>query len=208
MMKEEGEDATPTAQATLSKSSTFAVVVVGQIESVSFSSHNHVYCKYSCAYGADWRVVAGCEEGVTQIGRRAVFEPSAPHSKGTIVVWNHPIDVTFCSSNVYGWPQMVFSVFGLNAYGGDVIRGYGATHVPPIPGAHVLTVPLFVPEASSLLGRVRAWITGSQPEFVHAKVAAQGEGRGVLTVQSGGFLVVKVNVISRDFKKQGFKCSA
>ena len=192
-----------------SKSSTFSIAITGQLEKVSFSSCNHVYCKYTCSYGADWTVVAGNAEGITQVAKKAVFPaPSSSSDSAQDIVWNHPLEVTFSSCNPFGWPQLVFSVHGLNSYGSDVIRGYGAIHIPPIPGCHSLSVPLFTPEASSLLGRFRAWISGKKPEFVDAKVTAQGEGRGVLTVQSDGFISLKLNVIARDLLKQGYKYTA
>lgn len=190
-----------------SKSSTFCIAITGQIEKVSFTSFNHVYCKFTCCFGVDWTVVAGSAEGITQVAKKAVFPASYADSSDDIV-WNHPLDVTFSSCNPFGWPQIVFSVHGMNAYGSDVIRGYGVIHVPPIPGSHSLSVPLFVPEASSLMGRFRSWISDKQPEFVDARVAAQGEGRGVLTVQSEGLLSLKVNVIGRDLQKQGYRYSA
>ncbi|KAL1482684.1 hypothetical protein MTO96_050304, partial [Rhipicephalus appendiculatus] len=31
-------------------------------------------------------------------------------------------------------PQLVLAVYGLDAFGNDVVRGYGAVHVPPIAG--------------------------------------------------------------------------
>lgn len=189
----------------LSTSSIFSIAVTGQIEKVTFTHYNHVYCKYSCHHGVDWTVVAGSAEGVTQVGKKAVFLlPSSQANQD--IVWNHPLDVSFSSSNPFGWPQLVFSVHGLNFHGADVVRGYGAVHVPPIPGSHSLSVPLFLPEASSLLGSFKCWLTGTTPEFVDARVAAQGEGRGILTVRSEGFLFLRLNVIARDFAKQGYKC--
>lgn len=190
----------------LSVSSTFSVSVTGQIEKVYFPSFDHVYCKYSFSYGTDWSVVAGDEEGITQVSKRAVFPPenSSQDVEGTIH-WNHPVEIAFSTSNPFGWPQIVCSVYGLNAYGSDVIRGYGAIHIPATPGTHCLTVALFTPEASSLLGRFRAVISGNKPEFVDAKVAAQAEGRGVLTVHSQGLLTLKLTVVFRDFGKQGYR---
>ena len=192
-------------QAGRSKSSTFSIAVSGQIEKVAAPSFNHVYCRYTYVYGTDWTLVAGSEEGLTQVGKRAVFQAHSSHDAAFDVVWNHPLDVTFTSSNPFGWPQLVFSVMGSSSVGGDVIKGYGAIHIPPIPGCHVLSVPLFAPEASSLLGRFRAWLTGRKPELLDAKVVAQGEGRAVLTVQSEGLLFLKLNVMSRELRKHGYR---
>ena len=215
------DEETTEVTASYSRSSIFSVGVTGMIEKVFFPSFNHVYCKFNYSYGSDWSVVAGVEEGVTQIGKKAIFASASPSSSNQticsttcpsdprqIIVWNHPLDITFCSSNPFGWPQLVLAVYGLDAFGHDVIRGYGAVHIPPIPGYHGnISVPVFVPEASSLLTKFKGWLTGNRPEFVDPKVAAQGEGRGVLSVQSTGFVYLNLNIILKDFSQQGYKHS-
>jgi B9 domain-containing protein 1 len=50
------------------------------------------------------------------------------------LVWNLPLDITFKSTNAFGWPQIVISVFGLDAFGRDVIKGYGCIHLPTAAG--------------------------------------------------------------------------
>ncbi|KAK7508004.1 hypothetical protein BaRGS_00000969, partial [Batillaria attramentaria] len=69
----------------------------------------------------------GLEEGITQITKKSQDERQ-------LFVWNFPIDVTFKSTNSYGWPQIVVHAYGLDAFGTDVVRGYGVTHVPITPG--------------------------------------------------------------------------
>jgi B9 domain-containing protein 1 len=51
-----------------------------------------------------------------------------------VAVWSFPIEITFKSTNIFGWPQIVVSVYGLDAFGRDVIRGYGCIHLPRHPG--------------------------------------------------------------------------
>ncbi len=53
----------------------------------------------------EWQVVAGMEEGITQIA-------SVPPGSMGKVVWNFPLEMTLKSTNVYGWPQLVLSVHG------------------------------------------------------------------------------------------------
>ncbi|XP_030882372.1 B9 domain-containing protein 1 isoform X4 [Leptonychotes weddellii] len=86
----------------------------------------------------------GLEEGISQITSKSQDVRRA-------LVWNFPIDVTFKSTNPYGWPQIVLSVYGPDVFGNDVVRGYGAVHVPFSPGRHKRTVPMFVPESTSKL---------------------------------------------------------
>mmetsp|Transcript_20337 Transcript_20337/g.61935 ORF Transcript_20337/g.61935 Transcript_20337/m.61935 type:complete len:166 (-) Transcript_20337:826-1323(-) len=128
----------------------FHVMATGQIESGAFEGHSSLYCRYAFSFGDDWRVMRGVEEGITQM--------ASSSSANGLAVWNFPIDLTFRSTCVHGWPQIVISVYGDDYFGrSDMILGYGATHLPLTPGRHQLTIRTFRPLASSLLGRFQSW---------------------------------------------------
>ncbi|KAM5216271.1 B9 domain-containing protein 1 isoform 7-T8 [Hipposideros larvatus] len=74
-------------------------------------------------------------------------------------------------------PQIVLSVYGPDVFGNDVVRGYGAMHVPFSPGRHKRTIPMFVPESASMLQKFTSWFMGRRPEYTDPKAVAQGEGR-------------------------------
>ncbi|XP_044289752.1 B9 domain-containing protein 1 isoform X2 [Varanus komodoensis] len=154
----------------------FLLMVNGQIESAQFPGFDDLYCKYCFVYGYDWVPTAGLEEGISQI-------TSKNRNIQQDLVWNFPIDITFKSTNPFGWPQIVISVYGPDVFGNDVVRGYGAVHVPFTPGS---------------------WFTGRHPEFTDPKVIAQGEGREVTRVRSQGFVTVSFNVVTKDMKKLGY----
>ena len=99
-------------------------------------------------------------------------------------MWNFPVDITFKSTNPFGWPQIVVSVYGLNVLGRDEVRGYGAVHLPISPGRHVLELPLFVPQPSSILQKAASFLIGPRPEFVDPRFVAQGEGRETETLRN------------------------
>lgn len=80
---------------------------------------------------------------------------------------NFPIDITFKSTNPYGWPRLVLSVYGVDRFGRDVIRGYGSIHIPAFPGTYTKTVPLFAPKAASLFHEFMGFINGNPPEVRH-----------------------------------------
>ncbi|KAM3826870.1 B9 domain-containing protein 1 isoform 2-T2 [Vipera latastei] len=105
-------------------------------------------------------------------------------------------------------PQIVISVYGPDLFGNDVIRGYGAVHVPFTPGRHQRILPMFVPESTSRLQKLTSWLTGRYPEFTDPKVVAQGEGREVTRVRSQGFVTVSFNVVTKDMKKLGYDVSS
>uniref|UniRef100_A0A8C8ZPW6 B9 domain-containing protein 1 n=1 Tax=Prolemur simus TaxID=1328070 RepID=A0A8C8ZPW6_PROSS len=150
--------------------SVFLLMVNGQVESAQFPEFDNLYCKYCFVYGQDWAPTAGLEEGISQITSKSRDACQA-------LVWNFPIDITFKSTNPFGWPQIVLSVYGPDVFGNDVVRGYGAVHVPFSPGRHKRTIPMFVPESTSKLQKFTSWFMGRRPEYTDPKVVAQGEGR-------------------------------
>ncbi|NWT73511.1 B9D1 protein, partial [Prunella himalayana] len=84
-------------------------------------------------------------------------------------------------------PQIVLSVYGPDFFGHDVVRGYGAVHVPFVPGSilHFPFPAVFPP----------SWFTGRRPEFTDPRVVAQGEGREVTRVRSQGFVTISFNIM-------------
>jgi len=143
-------------------------------------------------------VIQGHEGGLSQITTKSDDERQ-------LFVWNFPLDVTFKSTNPFGWPQLVVSCYGQDSVRGyDVVRGYGSVYVPVSPGSHTCDIPMFVPESSSAFQKFTGWISGRRPEFVDPQVVAQGEGREVTRVRSQGRLRVKFNIITRDMKKLGY----
>ncbi|XP_076398634.1 B9 domain-containing protein 1 isoform X1 [Peromyscus maniculatus bairdii] len=76
--------------------SVFLLMVNGQVESAQFPEYDDLYCKYCFVYGQDWAPTAGLEEGISQIASKSQDVRQA-------LVWNFPIDVTFKSTNPYGY---------------------------------------------------------------------------------------------------------
>uniref|UniRef100_A0A8C8E145 B9 domain-containing protein 1 n=1 Tax=Oryzias sinensis TaxID=183150 RepID=A0A8C8E145_9TELE len=136
-----------------SNPSLFLLTVNGQIEGANFPEYDSLYCKYSYVYGHDWAITTGLEEGITQI--------TCKSSLSQTLVWNFPLETTFKSTNPSGWPQIVISVYGPDVFGNDVVRGYGATHIPITPGQHTKTIPMFVPEPTWRLQK----FTGNKSSF-------------------------------------------
>ena len=72
----------------------------------------------------------------------------------------------------------------MDSYGKEVVRGYGAVHVPLEPGCHTARVAMFVPESSSLVQRLTGWLMGARPHYIDPRVVASSEGRDVTRVRS------------------------
>ncbi|XP_045572147.1 B9 domain-containing protein 1-like, partial [Salmo salar] len=114
----------------ISNPSVFLLMINGQIEGANFPEYDDLYCKYCFVYGHDWAPTSGLEEGISQITSKSRDSPQR-------MIWNFPLEITFKSTNPLGWPQIVVSVYGPDTFGNDVVRGYGATHIPFTPGQSV-----------------------------------------------------------------------
>lgn len=180
----------------------FYVMVTGQVDGVKMTGGDNLYCKYSFNYGMDWTAIHGLEHGISQISRKS----SGEHQD--VYTWNYPLDITFRTTNVHGWPQLVLSVYGINLMGKDVIRGYGCTHVPVTPGRHVRYVRLYTPVSSSWCQQLVAWLTGNPAEFFDAKFVAQGHGREVTRVKSRGTVKVVFNVSTKNMSQWNYRVSS
>ncbi|KAA0203476.1 hypothetical protein HAZT_HAZT000657 [Hyalella azteca] len=179
--------------------SVFVYNVRGLVESGYDFDGDDLSVSYCYTFGQDWQLVAGLEEGVSQVTRLG-FGPDRHF------VWNFPLDVTFSSTNPYGWPQLVLYVYGKDFFGTDIVRGYSAVHMPICPGQHARRLDCFVPSSASLLQRAIAWLTGNTPEFLDPKMVAQARGREVTRVESQGHINVTFNVTMKDLGKLGYDC--
>ena len=96
-------------------------------------------------------------------------------------------------------------IVGVDAFGTEVVRGYGWHHLPVQPGMHTLEISLYRPESASILNRLTAWfIESRRPEFVDASLAAGNDGRELVSVCNGGIVNLQLNILLKDFKRYGF----
>ncbi|KHJ41800.1 B9 protein [Trichuris suis] len=184
--------------------SSFLLLVSGQIESAEFHGVSDVYCRYCFAFGEDWNVVSSCrfegvEEGLSQLCCRNAMDATCDQ-----FVLNFPIDLTFRSTTPYGWPRLTIACYGSDWWGNDVIRGYGFTHVPTIPGKHTRKVAMFVPKSSSKLKNIVGWLFGRRPEFVDPCFVAQSDSRNLTRVVTTGSVTITMQIIAKGLKKLGY----
>ncbi|XP_022653739.1 B9 domain-containing protein 1-like isoform X2 [Varroa jacobsoni] len=173
---------------------------------------DNIYCKINVVHGKDWILCAGSEDDLTQVSRktRGAGLNGGTTCSGSYFVFNHPLDVAYKFTNPYGWPQLVLSVFGLDALGNDVIRGYGTIHLPTMPGRHSVTVPLQAPESSTVAQWLSSLFTGKRPELSEPRVFADQHSRQLLRMYSEGLPYIEVvfNVALKDMDKFGFDVGA
>ncbi|CEF61208.1 B9 domain family-containing protein [Strongyloides ratti] len=176
--------------------SKFIVIVNGNIIDACFHQTKSLYVKYNFIYGPDWSFVTGIEEGISCSGHKT-------KNKAEINL-NTLIEGTFSSTNPYKWPQLILSCYGPDFFGNDIILGYGAVYVPTTPGITEVSVPMFVPKASSGINKLIGLFTGRRAEFIDSRVVGSAEGRDVTRVTTQGIINVKFNVIIKDLKKCGY----
>ncbi|KIZ00971.1 DNA polymerase iota subunit [Monoraphidium neglectum] len=103
-----------------------------------------------------------------------------------------------------GITQVVVSVYGVDAWGRDVIQGYGSMHLPTCPGRYELKVRLYKPRSASPLQAFLSWLSGMPAEFADHRFPAYGSGREVTRVASGGWVTVAVNMLTKDMGSFGY----
>ncbi len=231
----------PFTKTSTSSSSSFNVMITGQIESASFpSTMNNLYCRYVISYGKDWNITHGVTSGLSQIAQwhhvnvknlsplsaqRTDTNGSSksttrnPHqhqhqhqhqhyrSHTPTIVWNFPIEISFQSTNVHGWPRISIAVYGLDFLGRDVVRGYASLLIPTSSGLYEEYVDTYRPISGSICHQFMNWLHGSLPEYYETTFTARGEGRAMTRVLGEGSVKVALNVIIKDLKKFGFASS-
>lgn len=196
---------------TESSSSFFLIMITGQIEYAQTSSSplvtTQLYCRYTFSQGPDWIVSHGVTQGITQIaGSRRALKGSDEEGKGSIIVWNFPIEISFQSTNTYGWPRLCLSVYGIDFLGRDVLRGYASMLLPINPGRHTKIIKTYRPISGNALQQFISWLTATQPEYHDTKITARGEGRALTRVVGGSNLTLKINLVTtrKDFQSFGY----
>eukprot|EP00003_Mantamonas_plastica_P011108 TRINITY_DN2069_c0_g2_i2.p2 TRINITY_DN2069_c0_g2~~TRINITY_DN2069_c0_g2_i2.p2 ORF type:complete len:135 (-),score=16.10 TRINITY_DN2069_c0_g2_i2:100-504(-) len=115
-----------------------------------------------------------------------------------------PIQATFTSTNVQGWPQLSLTVYAYDILGRLVLQGYGTTHIPINSGKSEKTVYTYAPKSTSLLQQFTSMLTGTKPEYYDEKFITQGVGREVTRTYSCGKIAVTFNVATRDLIEAGY----
>ena len=178
--------------------SSFHVLIIGQIESASFpSTIDGLYCRFSFVSGLDWEIIHGVDRGITQTAKKT-------NRAQSVITWNFPIDISYGSTNIHGWPRICFSVNGLDWLGRDIVRGYGCLMCPIMAGNHIEYVHLYVPESSSPWNRFLHFLTGSPPEYYDSRFVSRADGRGATRVKCQGTIKVVLNIATKGIENSGY----
>jgi B9 domain-containing protein 1 len=177
---------------------TFHISICGQIESATFAlgtPGNSLFCRYDIVIGPDWELVSGLKSGITQcaqVGRQR-----------DLITFNMPLEATFKSTNPYGWPQIVFSIYGSNFWGLETVRGYSRLSIPLSGGVQTYVAPIILPKSVYIWAAMIDWILDRSPELRDPKVLADGTKFKGLKTESYGELKVRLQTVSRGCRDLG-----
>eukprot|EP00792_Barthelona_sp_PAP020_P001714 TRINITY_DN1275_c0_g1_i1.p1 TRINITY_DN1275_c0_g1~~TRINITY_DN1275_c0_g1_i1.p1 ORF type:complete len:202 (+),score=36.24 TRINITY_DN1275_c0_g1_i1:47-607(+) len=179
----------------------FNVTISGFIDVCEIPGEDELFCRYDFHAGNEWKLLdEGFKGGLSQLSHSSINNKNKQ-----IHVWNLPLDASFNSSNIAGWPQIVIAVYGRDWLGRDRIRGYGSLHLPSSPGSHVKEIPLYRPINSSMSSSIRSFFSGQYPEFADPHQPAIPDGHSVVRTESIGNVSITLHVILRNFEECGYE---
>eukprot|EP00622_Pseudochattonella_farcimen_P007036 FR742934.1.p1 GENE.FR742934.1~~FR742934.1.p1 ORF type:complete len:171 (+),score=9.21 FR742934.1:1-513(+) len=146
----------------------------------------------------DWHLLAGQDEGFTQISAASASSHQAA------AVWNHPLDMHYVTSAVKKWPHMFIEVWSQDTFGRNEIAGYGMLLVPATPGEHKLECVLWRP-FGSWIQRLSARFLGGYPRLAEPEKMVLQETRYPLRTETIGTVHVTMHIITNSTAKLGLE---
>lgn len=172
------------------------VTFTGTIESGLFDEFKALYMHFEIQGGPDWKIISGKRKGMTQTG-------ACDDRK---IVWNYPFEISFETTNIVTWPQLIVAVYGTDFFGKPMVRGYGNVHLPTTSGRQSRKLRIFCPQSQSVLSGILGYFQGCVAEYRDfQKVLTLGEGREVTRTKPVGLISVEVETAKFNFGKFGYE---
>lgn len=99
------------------------VTFSGLIEFAELVDDEEMSVLFTVWAGEDWKLVNGQRSGLSQVA-------SCYSSTTKKLNWSMPFEVTYETTVISGWPQLVLELHGRDFFGRNVVRGYGCVHLP------------------------------------------------------------------------------
>ncbi|XP_073828742.1 B9 domain-containing protein 1 [Musca autumnalis] len=182
----------------------FNIFITGHLESAIFPlgpDTSDIFCRYECVAGPDWELVSGTKDGITQYASNHNGNFNDP------IVFNMPIELTYRSTNVFGWPQLIVCLYGKTRWGIETSLGYSRLHVP-IFGSESnqrIKAPVLKPFCSNTLAVITSWITSRNPELKDPRILLDNTKTKGLSMESYGELEFVLSVITRGSGRLGLE---
>ena len=130
------------------------VTFAGVIQSGLVHGEDALSLMYVVEAGPHWKLISGAKTGISQIGSNYSGESRS-------IVWNMPFELTYETTVLSGWPQIVFILTGTDFWGRSVIRAYGNMHLPCSSGKQEREVQLFKPLPQSVITEICGYLNGT-----------------------------------------------
>ena len=182
----------------------FRLYVSGTIEYGNFINFGNmmgtlpIKIKNEFVYGKDWEKEDGNITGESQFSYKG---------EGTYNYYsfNNQFEISFRSTNPFGWPQLVLSRCSVDDDGQQLVEGYGVVHVPASTGRHERRVHIFSTLQESGYFESIFGINNKKKNDVTtaSKVISSGQGREISRVRCDGWVKVVFQIGFRDMDKFG-----
>lgn len=169
------------------------VHVIGELNGGSGFPSQRLFCKWGISYGGAWKVIAGLQDGQTQVDLPGI---------GEFAHWSHPIDLHLATKGIQGWPKLYFQVWHHDRFGRDELYSYGFCHVPTSPGFHSISCPTWRPHGT-VCEEIGRFFLGGGPQLRALDSVHSGADRFRLQTTTMGLVHLELNVILRYFDKFG-----
>lgn len=175
------------------------VHVIGEILGATGFERKGIYCTYEFSFDNEkWRVVEGDVAGRSWIAVRHEEEPFA--------IWNQPVNISFSSVSVLGWPRIKVEVYEIDDYDRTILGGYGFVYVPVAPGRHKLQCYIARPRGS-LLEEVNGAFLGGHNRYLEPNAVMSPKSRQGHATLSRGVVHLDFHIAVKDFNKEVLLCT-
>ncbi len=114
-----------------------------------------MFLYYLVSAGSDWKRMNGNQKGFTQIG-------CCDDKK---IIWNLPFDLTYETTFLAGWPQLLVILYSFDFFGRAEVKGYGNVHLPTNGGIQNRRMRIFCPEPRSIISGILGYFQGCIAEY-------------------------------------------
>lgn len=156
------------------------------------------YCRWKLHAGPAWTLLRGATEGQSH---QVNADPCTGSTPGRLV-FAATMDAALACNSLVGWPQLLLSVWTVDAHGRHALAGYGVARLPAGGGAHALEVACWRPRGSFVQEAAAAFL-GAPPVLADPADALNARNRHRLATASTGTVLVEINMLLRGFEELG-----
>lgn len=77
------------------------------------------------------------------------------------IVWNLPFEISYETTYIGGWPQLIVILYGNDFFGKPFVKGYGNVHLPTSGGLQTRKIRIYCPQPRSVLSGILGYFQGT-----------------------------------------------